>query len=300
MTWQVYIEKHDRKRLKAQALVDSGSSISVVTQHLVRQFNLKKHWPSLVYKTALWDEVAMSQPLWLQQQTSKAKSTTLRQPLCQRCPQIHQTSHLSRSDIQCAQLNWHHTGIWHSGCHHKLWRQLGSPGQPIAISTRHHWQVHPKPRTSGPQVSLPDVFSSRLWQTPTSILGVGGNGTPSNTERVHCWRTGSSSPLGSASLVHIRWTLSSSTTKEVGNFQLGESRSHVVQRFITTERSLLARKKWQDAVQEYLTLQHAEPVSPQDINKPHIAVYYLPMHAVYKPSSTTTKLWVVYDASAKT
>ena len=44
---------------------------------------------------------------------------------------------------------------------------------------------------------------------------------------------------------------------------------------------------------------HAEPVPPSDLEKPQHQVFYLPMHAVRKDSSTTTKIRAVFDASTK-
>ena len=51
-------------------------------------------------------------------------------------------------------------------------------------------------------------------------------------------------------------------------------------------------------VQTYLDLGHAEPVPTSE--PPPQTTYYLPMHAVMKDSSTTTKLRVVFDGSAIT
>ena len=50
---------------------------------------------------------------------------------------------------------------------------------------------------------------------------------------------------------------------------------------------------------EYMDLNHAESVPNVDMNKPIQETFYLPMHAVYKSESTTTKLRVIFDASAK-
>ncbi|GFS49707.1 DUF1758 domain-containing protein [Trichonephila inaurata madagascariensis] len=50
-------------------------------------------------------------------------------------------------------------------------------------------------------------------------------------------------------------------------------------------------------MEEYLTLGHMELVPKNDYAKKE--AYYLPHHAVLRDSSTTTKLRVVFDASAK-
>ena len=52
-------------------------------------------------------------------------------------------------------------------------------------------------------------------------------------------------------------------------------------------------------MREYVELGHAELVPSKDMEKPESQVFYLPMHAVYKSSSTTTKIRAVFDASAK-
>jgi len=83
---------------------------------------------------------------------------------------------------------------------------------------------------------------------------------------------------------------------------LGESRSQAVRRFLSLERSLNQKGRFEefDAVmQEYFDLKHAEEVPTPDLEKPPDLTFYLPMHAVYKTSSTTTKIRAVFDASAK-
>jgi len=84
--------------------------------------------------------------------------------------------------------------------------------------------------------------------------------------------------------------------------QLGESREQAVRRFLFIEKSLLKKGAWESfvsAVQEYFELSHAEELPPEDLNKPTSQVFYLLMHGVVKPESTTTKLRIVLDASAK-
>ena len=83
---------------------------------------------------------------------------------------------------------------------------------------------------------------------------------------------------------------------------LGESRSHAVRRFLSLERTLRAKDEFEtfdSVMQEYLGIKHAELVPTADLEKPTHSVFYLPMHAVKKESSTTTKVRAVFDASAK-
>ena len=83
---------------------------------------------------------------------------------------------------------------------------------------------------------------------------------------------------------------------------IGESRSQAVRRFLSLERSLSSKGRFDEVdkvMLEYLELGHAEEVPLQDLDKHESKVFYLPMHVVYKGSSSTTKVRAVFDASAK-
>ena len=83
---------------------------------------------------------------------------------------------------------------------------------------------------------------------------------------------------------------------------LGESRTQAVRRFLSLERSLHSKnqfKDFSDVIEEYFEMDHAELVPTDDMQKPSHQVFYLPMHAVYKETTTTTKIRAVFDASAK-
>ena len=79
------------------------------------------------------------------------------------------------------------------------------------------------------------------------------------------------------------------------------SRSQALHRYMNNEKSILSKGIWkpfQDVVQSYLDLGHAELI-PSSASTP-AQHYYLPMHSVSKQSSTSTKLRVVFDGSATT
>ena len=53
-------------------------------------------------------------------------------------------------------------------------------------------------------------------------------------------------------------------------------------------------------MKEYFTMEHAEPVVAEDLNKPLQNVYYLPMHVLKSETRSTSKIRIVFDATAKT
>ena len=85
------------------------------------------------------------------------------------------------------------------------------------------------------------------------------------------------------------------------NTTLGESKTAAINWAKGNERSLVRKNKLQDfqsVMQEYLDLGHAQPVT-QQMCKPTAESYYMPIHAVFKESSTTTKVRAVFDASSQ-
>ena len=83
---------------------------------------------------------------------------------------------------------------------------------------------------------------------------------------------------------------------------LGESRQQALRRLEQNERALQRKgtlDTYVEQVNDYAKQGHSEKVPPEDMLKPTEQTYYLPMHWVSKLLSSTTKLQVVCDASAK-
>ena len=88
------------------------------------------------------------------------------------------------------------------------------------------------------------------------------------------------------------------------SWTLGSSRPAALRRFRANKRKLNATEgHWEEfccGLDEYIEMDHAELVPKEDLDKPDKDRYYLPMHGVRKESSSTTRLRIMFDASAKT
>lgn len=81
---------------------------------------------------------------------------------------------------------------------------------------------------------------------------------------------------------------------------LGDTRRQALSRLYANERTLRAKDElsaFSAVLREYLDLGHAEVIPRNEIDvTPHC---YLPVHGVFKETSTTTKVRAVFDASAR-
>ncbi|XP_039451697.1 uncharacterized protein LOC120430658 [Culex pipiens pallens] len=84
--------------------------------------------------------------------------------------------------------------------------------------------------------------------------------------------------------------------------KLDDNRSLALRRFLSLERRLARdpdlKQQYGEFIREYEELGHCKSVDEAD-DLPNTSRYYMPHHAILRPSSSTTKLRVVFDASAK-
>ncbi|XP_058456411.1 uncharacterized protein LOC131433822 [Malaya genurostris] len=82
--------------------------------------------------------------------------------------------------------------------------------------------------------------------------------------------------------------------------EIGESKNAAIRRFLNLERKLNSdptlKQQYVRFIREYQQLGHMLEIDPTNDDD---SGFYLPHHCVLKPSSTTTKLRVVFDGSAK-
>lgn len=85
--------------------------------------------------------------------------------------------------------------------------------------------------------------------------------------------------------------------------RLGHSRNIALAQFVRNENRLLRsptfKQAYDNVLKEYITLGHMTKVNPPVCSESP-SQYYLPHHSVIKPDSTTTKVRVVFNASAPT
>ena len=86
--------------------------------------------------------------------------------------------------------------------------------------------------------------------------------------------------------------------------ELGESKAQAFKRFYSLETRLNKNHElktlYSNFMQEYINLGHMELANTQSVHTTHTSdQFYLPHHPVFKHDSSTTKLRVVFDGSAK-
>ncbi|XP_037959088.1 uncharacterized protein LOC119688482 [Teleopsis dalmanni] len=140
--------------------------------------------------------------------------------------------------------------------------------------------------------SLPSLLNTELgW-----IIGGQYKNTPTVREELDCEKHFvENTTIISNGQIQVRLPFKESP--EV----LGESFEMAKRRFLSLERRLerqqTLKEDYVKFMQEYLMLGHMSRVDNFDNITPH---YIIPHHCILRPQSTTTKLRVVFDASART
>ena len=319
MTCRVLVESSDGSTMEARAILDSGSSASFVSERLAQCLHLPRSSQNTRI-TGVAGFVRNSAQLITTFQVSSvhhpAKKFTVTAVVVSRVtsdlplqpvPVDPKWNHLS--DLQLADPSFAQPGridlllgveIFAEVMLHGRW--CGIPGSPIAFETQFGWVLAGSTSFGAPTQVVTthhamllsgDDLLRRFWEVER--ITIKDCLTPEESAAVKHFENHYSRLENGRFLIPL--------PKKAGVKPLGESRSQAVRRFLAFERSLHLKglfPEFEAVIDEYFTMGHAEPVPAIDLEKPPHSVFYLPMQAVRKQSSTTTKVRAVFDASAKT
>lgn len=324
----VQIQASTGNGLLARALIDQGSQISLITESLANQLKLKRN-----PVTAVINGIGMSAAHALSETkfTINAHFQTKANVLVHALVLKSLTAFLPSS--QLAGGSWDHVQelvladpkfgepdkvdiLLGAGVYSEIMMdgfRRGAPGTPIAQKTKLGWILSGNVFDSKSSSSITRTSNFHT----TSMVGI----VAQEFDLRKFWEIEELSPPRRHTKEEEqceRWFEETHTRQEDGRFvvrlpfvksfnvdkTLGQSRTIAKNRFMQLERKFKndpeCQIKYADVINEYLQMGHMEPVPVNQLQiEPNISCY-LPHHAVFKDSSTTTKLRVVFDASAAT
>ena len=320
MTCRVLIDAPDGSSVEARAILDSASSASFVSERLAQSVCLSRSNQGVrisgiagLSHNSPSQSVASFNIHGVVAPCKKISVSAIIIPRVTCDLPLHPVpfdmnwKHLS--DIQLADPMFGHPGqidillgvdifvqVWLHG------QRVGPPGSPVAFETTCGWILagnsvacHPiaQVTTYHASISSSDDILQKFWEIEESPMGKSSL-SPEERSVIHHFETNHYRLQDGRFVVPL--------PRKPDARPLGESRSQAVRRFLTLEHSLRYKGQFEEVdtvIQEYFEHGHAEVVPDTDREKSPRYVFYLPIHAVRKESSTTTKVRAVFDASAK-
>ena len=324
MTAKVSLLGPTGKLITVRALLDAGSTLSIISSRLVRDLNLEKtgkevsitgikskdsqkHHP--MARVTLTSEL---NPTWRKEVLVASMDEVIRQLPLQDAGAVRRMPHLK--DLTLADDRFHQPGKVELLLGQNIWRHLfregriqgARPEDPEAWNTVFGWTVmgtyNPHDQSPTHQVithvvalaedsKVSDRILARFQELeePSSYVAVR---TPTEVKvEQHFKETHQYVPE------QLRYQVRVPRKEDPPS--LGESRTQALNRARANERSLIRKGSldpFQEVMREYLTLKHSQVVKEEGQD----TTYYMPVHSVVKETSTTTKVRAVFDASAKT
>ena len=328
MTAKVTLIGPTGKMMTVRALLDAGSTLSIISTKLMRNLDLVKtgkevsisgikskdnQKPHPMAKVILASEY---DPSWRKEVTVAAMGEVIRQLPLQDAASVRRMPHLQNLDL--ADDKFHQPGKMELLLGQNVWRHLFLEGRvrgsrqedPEAWHTVFGWTVlgtyNPHGQTPTLQFITHVVASVEDSRVSDQILARFQELEEPSSFNLQAVRTPTETK------VEQHFSNTHHYDKELQRYvvrlpkvddppSLGESRTQAINRARANEKSLIRRgglQPFQEVMREYLTLRHAEEVNMS--KQQHSPVYYMPIHSVTKISSSTTKVRAVFDASAKT
>ena len=326
-TAQVLLIGPGGQEIKARALIDSGAGLSLISQRITQLLDLPLQPSTLKFsavqgapcKPSNYLTSVTISPLLDRETRISCKPAVVQTVTCDLPTQavlpVTDLPHLL--GLQLADTSYNTPGridilLGADLAPQIMVRQLlrsGTPSEPIAQATAFGWVI------SGPGTSIqhtPSIICSHHFQQLSEsdepqldklIVNFWDAESEETPEPPLSVLETQVQQLYLATVTYLSKDKRYQVTlpKKPDTKPLGFSRDQAVSRFLSNERSVRRRgiyDSFQEVIQAYLDLQHAELV-PLSYQLPPLH-YYLPMHAVFKHSSTSTKIRVVFDGSATT
>ena len=320
MTCRVLVSAPDGTSVEARALLDNASSASFISERLAQSLCLPRASQNarisgiagLSHRSPLQSLATFSiSPVKLSTKKVNVTAVVVPQVTCDLpfhpIPFKTEWNHLS--NLQLADPGFGRPGridillgvdVFVDVLLHG--RRTGQPGSPVAFETHFGWVLAGNTDVCAPTTYVAtyhvscvtgDDILRQFWEVEDKPLSESSL-TPEERSVVQHFKANHRHTESGRFIVPL--------PKRENTKTFGESRSLVVRRFLSIERTLHAKNQFDEfneVMKEYFDLGHAELVPPGDLNKSTQDVYYLPMHAVRKESSTTTKIRAVFDASMK-
>ncbi len=323
MTSQVILKGPSGKQIVVRALLDSGAGLSLVSQRIVKQLQLPKSYHSISISGVMGAHVGSvshivnltivhknSKQFKLNFEAAVVSKVTCDLPSVD-ATHLRNLPHLKNLDLADPLFFQSGKVDLLLGCN--IYQDLvllgirkGQQDQPVAKDTVFGWAILGRYNRND---SLRDFTSSSAFHVipspNTDALLQRFWEIEEVSENSHSLTHEESISIDHYNTTHVfsvgRYKVTLPRKPDAP--KLGNSRAQALQRFFSNEKSLIRRGNWeafQQVVQEYLDLGHAKLVPFPALQLSSEESYYMPMHGVVKESSSTTKLRVVFDASAKT
>ena len=323
MTCQVLATGPTGKAMPIRGLLDSGADISAVTTQVARQLGLRKLNTTVSVSSygGVVQPASPSVSLTIESIHAKPWHTSLEavviDKITETIPRSKATSVREHPSLQGVQLADPHFDL--PG---RVDLLLGVDVLPqilqssVCSGTLGVWQTTLGHAVMGTYQDPPKAGSCSAAVVQVALQAESPGQSPDGLELQRFWEVEQPSiqvaPFTKEELeIQDQYQNTHSFNAELGKYHvlprnskglvLGESRSRAMKRFLSNEKALVSKGKYaqfQAVVKEYLDLGHAQLLAEDDFKVPTPLTYYLPMHGVYKAGSSTTKLRVVFDASA--
>ena len=319
-------------QMTVRALLDSGSTLSIISERLVKQLHLKPTGKSVsitginsgdnspLHPMCKIELASEHKPSWRKEINVASMKEVIRRLPFQNVPYVKDLPHFR--GLPLADSHFNKPGKIELLLGQNIWRHLfldgrikgSTPSLPEAWNTVFGWTVLGNYSQTPSQHTINHVTASvesnrqsdailarfQELEEP-SEFSVPLTAKEQQVEQ-HYSSTHQYDPAARRYMVKL---------PRVDNPpRLGESRTQAVNRAQANERSLIRKGRYgpfQAVMKEYLTLGHAVEVPGQ---QPHSQIqppnstsatsYFMPIHSVVKESSSTTKVRAVFDASART